>query len=629
MNWTHCPLAAAVLLLWAAVAPALTVHCDATSEWRCARRGGVNALYVYLRVNGVACKYPDLAREQRRAVGNGPCTASTLRCIAAEYGLSLEPVRLNLGELFRCARPIIVCMDGKSPDAGAFMLILSANHGNVDYLNGPSAAIHKLAVRDFRRAWSGIALLPRANQRTAVWSYFIGFAIGLIGLLVSCALRRVKRSRLGRDSFASAVAVALLVGIGPSVGAAGVGLEGRRAQRGGADFALRLTAEQRASNLARSGLPSEVVAQLEKQMTAMKRVAVEYGVGPVRYKEYFDEGRFYQRREQWQGFKTLVHENAFDRRIMYFGDPDMPSATTPAALTKFLVADETDPVRRINYFNFAFLDAAGYYAPDCVADLNAMPFLEPLALYYLEEGDPAEIRTVGDNLLLTIRVTDRVLARARDVDVNQQRNILKAYLRRKRIGRAVAVERQIEKIKRLQSMTPTRVLSLLLDSSRGYALADRTEQTPAGQEIRRIHTVRWKHFDAVGIWLPWRFAVFKYANPSLTRFTDKPQEGTFGLSHVDFNPHPEVHFRLDYTKPGTAIFDRAAPALTNGNHMLRYTVAANGALVRGVAHEVMLELSRAQRERRAILLLGFTLALLAIGAILVYARHRRGLGRNV
>ena len=156
----------------------------AFNPWRCSANGGINALYCYLRVHQVNCDYASLVKEQSIEVGAAPCSALTLVHLAAKNGLSLQAVSLTMDELYSCAKPVIVHMDGETPEIGAFLMILSNNDTTIYFVNGPSATIQALTKEDFRRVWSGIALLPKADRKKDTIFGIIGFSAGLFCPLI-------------------------------------------------------------------------------------------------------------------------------------------------------------------------------------------------------------------------------------------------------------------------------------------------------------------------------------------------------------------------------------------------------------------------------------------------------------
>ncbi len=167
-----------------------------SNAWRCAANGGVNVLYCYLAANGKRCDYRHLVNEQAAAVGTGPYTMSTLADLSARHGLPLRAVRLKMDELRSCLKPVIVHMDGESPEAGAFLLILNLTD-RVFYVNGPSATVHEMSLENFRRVWSGVALLHSADGSSQTVICLAAFVTGLIipGVRqrwISCCLQKAR-----------------------------------------------------------------------------------------------------------------------------------------------------------------------------------------------------------------------------------------------------------------------------------------------------------------------------------------------------------------------------------------------------------------------------------------------------
>ncbi|MEK7677236.1 MAG: cysteine peptidase family C39 domain-containing protein [Verrucomicrobiota bacterium] len=141
----------------------------------------------------MTCEYSDLVRKQSDEAASGPCSAATLAHLAATSGLPLQPVSLTMAELRACAKPAIVHMDGETPEAGAFLLMLSISDKQIYFVDGPSASMNSMASEDFRRVWSGIVLLPATNRKKDVVFCAIGFSAGLILPLV-IQFARSKRS---------------------------------------------------------------------------------------------------------------------------------------------------------------------------------------------------------------------------------------------------------------------------------------------------------------------------------------------------------------------------------------------------------------------------------------------------
>lgn len=162
---------------------------DAQMMWRNATNGGVNVLYCYLKVNGIDCGYPDLARENAKAVLSGNYNLLTLSKLAAKNGIPMVPVSLTLDQLNDCPMPLIVHMDGRTPDDGAFLLLMSVTSNKVFFVNGPSATITSLSREAFGRVWSGVALLPAPQHKMNSVAGGLGF---LGGMLLVVSIRRYR-----------------------------------------------------------------------------------------------------------------------------------------------------------------------------------------------------------------------------------------------------------------------------------------------------------------------------------------------------------------------------------------------------------------------------------------------------
>lgn len=159
-------------------------HAGNDASWRCSENGGINALYCYLRTNGVSCAYSDLLCAQSKS-REPDYSAATLARIGTENGIPLRMVSLNMRELASCPMPLLVHVDGETPEMGAFILMLTITDKSIYYVNGPTATIRSIDIENFRRVWSGIALLPISGWQTNYMAFLIGsgMAILLISIL--------------------------------------------------------------------------------------------------------------------------------------------------------------------------------------------------------------------------------------------------------------------------------------------------------------------------------------------------------------------------------------------------------------------------------------------------------------
>ena len=161
--------------------------------WRSAENGGVNVLYCYLRINGVTCEYAELLEELSRS-GTGNYSALTLAKAATRNAFPMRTAALTMDDLRSCALPIIVHMDGETPDVGTFLLLTGITENVVYYVNGPCASIRVMYLHDFRRIWSGFALVPTTRRNVNAILWILGFGLGL-GLSAAIQILCSKRSQ--------------------------------------------------------------------------------------------------------------------------------------------------------------------------------------------------------------------------------------------------------------------------------------------------------------------------------------------------------------------------------------------------------------------------------------------------
>ncbi len=163
------------------------------APWRCVQNGGINVLYCYLGVIGKSCSYEQLVAEQNQITRTHSHDAKMLCLMAAKHGVQLRTVRLSIKDLDSVSMPVIVHVDGDTPDAGAFLLLLSVNNGLVYFMNGPSATFQSIDLEDFRRIWDGYALSPTFWSANSVTLAAVIIAVCILtGLLVRRGTKETK-----------------------------------------------------------------------------------------------------------------------------------------------------------------------------------------------------------------------------------------------------------------------------------------------------------------------------------------------------------------------------------------------------------------------------------------------------
>lgn len=158
-----------------------------TGYWRNAEHGGINALYVLLRVYGYSGSYDAaIAAGHRKGL---PSTVADLAGLSRALGYPLAVRRFTAASIRGIPLPAIVHLDGDSPTSGAYLVLIGCLDEEIMYMNGPSATIHYMDNESFYRRWGGVALVPTSSVRRQVADAATGMVIGLAGGLICRHLR--------------------------------------------------------------------------------------------------------------------------------------------------------------------------------------------------------------------------------------------------------------------------------------------------------------------------------------------------------------------------------------------------------------------------------------------------------
>jgi hypothetical protein len=169
--------------------------CRAADVWRTLSNGGINVLYCYMRISGAAVTYEALKQHVDK-LGSQPESVSTLIAVAEKHGVHLRPMEMRLTDLARADLPVIVHVDGETPETGAFLLVLDITPLKLDFINGPSATIGSISRDEFQRVWSGVALVPKRSQIGNLAVCIVGVIIGLCVASLISTKSQVVFSRL-------------------------------------------------------------------------------------------------------------------------------------------------------------------------------------------------------------------------------------------------------------------------------------------------------------------------------------------------------------------------------------------------------------------------------------------------
>lgn len=159
--------------------------------WRAENCCGVNALYVLLRVKGLAPDYRAL-RSSLLASQTATSLGDLRRC-ADGYGLPCASARSTPEGLRSLPKPLIAHMevlDGRAASVGHFVVVLRCTADEVLCMDGTTGDIQSMSWRDFQRAWTGYVLCSRGQSRPGFALLAFAMAGTLAALTVDLMLRR-------------------------------------------------------------------------------------------------------------------------------------------------------------------------------------------------------------------------------------------------------------------------------------------------------------------------------------------------------------------------------------------------------------------------------------------------------
>lgn len=149
---------------------------------------GANALYLLLRLNGIACDRKALHGEVP-VTGKG-ASMTDLTLAAARFGLSTDVVRILPEDLFKCGPSIALITNKESDKVGHYIVVLRRNETSLDYIDGTTGTRNTCDLGEFERAFSGYALIvPRGVTSRFVTTLFcVLIPLELAGLFVLAQL---------------------------------------------------------------------------------------------------------------------------------------------------------------------------------------------------------------------------------------------------------------------------------------------------------------------------------------------------------------------------------------------------------------------------------------------------------
>jgi hypothetical protein len=162
----QCEIGVAILLIITTATPptpaAEVTRIDEAGVWRGPASNGPNALYVFLRVFNW-----DVSLETARKAVNqagGDVSLITLRDATRQLGLPTRVVKCGPAEFATLRLPAIVRLTDIRCRGGRFVLVYHCGEKSVGILDGSTALLTEVSMDDFRRSWSGHALVADTRR---------------------------------------------------------------------------------------------------------------------------------------------------------------------------------------------------------------------------------------------------------------------------------------------------------------------------------------------------------------------------------------------------------------------------------------------------------------------------------
>jgi len=128
-----------------------------------------NCLYLQLRLLGYRDSY-DVFREQLPA-DPASLTLKEMAAIGRSLGFGHTPVKMTVSELVSTQSPVILHFESHGVNSGQFMLFLWMydDETKVTLIDGAHVSFREMSRDEFRRSWTGYALIVRPPVDWGVW----------------------------------------------------------------------------------------------------------------------------------------------------------------------------------------------------------------------------------------------------------------------------------------------------------------------------------------------------------------------------------------------------------------------------------------------------------------------------
>jgi hypothetical protein len=155
-----------------------TTEAGGEGIWRRPDHDGVNCLYLQLKALGWPVRFETLENQLRRGRDHEPNNLLDLKRAAQDCGARLVIRSCGPRELGALPMPAIVLFE-EVRGQKEFALLFRLDRRGCGIVEGSTASLTEMPIDDFRRRWSGLALVPDPTPRPGTKEVAIGLvAIG-------------------------------------------------------------------------------------------------------------------------------------------------------------------------------------------------------------------------------------------------------------------------------------------------------------------------------------------------------------------------------------------------------------------------------------------------------------------
>lgn len=542
----------------------------AVGVWRRAEWDGVNCLYLQMRVLGVRLPYEKFL--DRVLAAEDVDSFAGLEKLGRESGCSVITVRSSFKAIREARVPIVAHMEDDTPGrGGGFVLLLGFNDGFVSMIDGRTVGATQMSEDEFRRAWSGYALVPAQDS----WSTF---AVGLLVLsLIVVAHTVIKFVWRNRVVSRTAIKIPLLRNawlflllVDTSLVAAELPKDVQQTLERQAEELSPVSVFWTSSESFSASAPAIVSQRREGESHGMQQYELSWQDGKIYYSyDYAKAGK--ERGPK----RRLRQEFSFDGEFFYTGRPD--SGEGQPTLNKYPVANPLPDQLGVNFLGNEYFVACGYRLPTGVSDFQSSLAKSEVLAMLASGADMLETSTANVNgqplLRVALRTENPLQRQAAAIDLSK-------YEQELRRGPAdeKSIQAELQGVKKLRDLPPYHVYAFFLDPEMEYTVRQREARYPGGRLLLRGVCEDFEQIQGRKLWLPRKCTTKYFADRRLPgmAFDEALRVEVINVTEISLNAVPDERFALRYLKPGTYVTDRSLPEASSAKDgAVSYTVPAN------------------------------------------------------